>query len=126
LGLRRLPGNAENAIALTPGRPLTLDPVWYTAQLNDADYTLTFQLLDGNQQVRAQWDGTPLGGAAPTSTWAAGEVLPDTVTLDLPPDLGPGPHQLLIALYRFDTGERLPLPTGADHLKLPLELNSIP
>jgi hypothetical protein len=126
LGLRRLPGNAENAIALTPGRPLTLDPVWYTAELIDADYTLTFQLLDGNQQVRAQWDGTPLGGAAPTSTWAAGEVLPDTVTLDLPPDLGPGPHQLLIALYRFDTGERLPLPTGADHLKLPLELNSIP
>jgi hypothetical protein len=68
----------------------------------------------------------PLGGAAPTTTWAAGEVLPDAITLDLPPDLGPGPHHLLIAFYRLETGERLHLPGGADHLKLPLKLNSIP
>jgi hypothetical protein len=118
LGLRQLP---FEAITLTPGRPLTLHPVWYTTGLIEADYTLTIQLLDSQQQVRAQQDGMPLDGAAPTSSWAGGEVVPDTISLDIPPEIGPGPHHLLIAFYRLETGERLHLPNAADHLELPVK-----
>ncbi len=112
---------AGSSLAIQPGQPLELELVWRAADLIDADYTLTAQLLDAGQQVRAQLDRMPLDGAAPTSTWAADEILSDPIRLDLPADLGPGPHHLLLALYRLETGERLTLPNGADHLTIPVK-----
>jgi hypothetical protein len=89
----------------------------------DRDYVVTVQLLDGQQQVLAQRDNVPLAGAAPTTSWAAGEVLVDRISLDIPPDVGAGPHQLLIALYHLETGERLRLPNDADHLTIPVVIS---
>jgi hypothetical protein len=59
-----------------------------------------------------------LNGAAPTTTWAEGEVLVDPISLDIPAGIGPGPHRLLVALYRPDSGQRLLLANGADHVEI--------
>ncbi|MCB0169480.1 MAG: hypothetical protein KDJ97_02915, partial [Anaerolineae bacterium] len=113
-------------LIVTPGQPLDLELVWQAQNLIDVDYTLTAQLLDAEQQVIAQRDSMPLDGTAPTTTWAAGEIVADPVTLDIPADVGREPHHLLLALYRVETGERLTLPNGDDHLTIPVTINSPP
>ncbi len=112
----------QSTIDAASGHPLNFDLIWQATGLVDTDYTITTQLLDGQQQVRAQRDSMPLNGTAPTTSWALAEVVPDKITLDIPSEIGPGPHQLLIALYQVETGERLLLPDGADHLKIPITL----
>jgi hypothetical protein len=94
--------------------------IWQAETLPDVDYTTTIQLLDDQNQVLAQRDATPLDGAAPTTSWAVGEVVVDPATLTLPDNLGSGSLRLLIALYRPDSGERLLLIDGADHLTIPV------
>jgi hypothetical protein len=47
-------------------------------------------------------------------------VVVDPATLTLPDNLGSGSLRLLIALYRPDSGERLLLIDGADHLTIPV------
>ena len=121
LGLQNAPA-ADGMLALPPGHPAQIMPVWQAEGLPDADYTLTIQLLNGAQQIIAQRDGMPLDGSAPTSTWAIGEVIPDTISLEIPLETGDGPHNLLIALYRVETGERLRLPDGSDHLTIPVKI----
>jgi hypothetical protein len=122
LGLRRTSAAGQSVIDITPGQPLAVDLIWQATALIEADYTLTVQLLDSQEQVRAQHDGMPLAGAAPTGSWAAGEIVPETVRLDIPVEVGPGPHHLLLAFYRFETGQRLLLPDGSDHLTIPVIL----
>jgi len=106
-----------------PGHPLQVTLVWHSPDLVAEDYTVTVQLLDGENQVRAQRDAVPLDGAAPTTSWARGEVISDQVNLDIPTETGPAPHRLLIALYRPETGQRLNLLTGADHVEIPVLLH---
>jgi 4-amino-4-deoxy-L-arabinose transferase-like glycosyltransferase len=122
LGLQAATGPGS-VIPGVKGQPLTLGLVWQAVNLVDRDYVVTVQLLDGQQQVLAQRDNVPLAGAAPTTSWAAGEVLVDRISLDIPPDVGAGPHQLLIALYHLETGERLRLPNDADHLTIPVVIS---
>jgi hypothetical protein len=123
LGLRG-PVTSFSELELSPGRPLTLGLIWQAEQPIEDNYTITAQLLNQQQQVIAQRDAAPMAGAAPTSSWAAGEVIVDEVTLEIPEEVGPGPHQLLLALYQFQTGERLRLPNGADHLTIPVQIEA--
>jgi 4-amino-4-deoxy-L-arabinose transferase-like glycosyltransferase len=113
---------SQSAIEITPGQPLTLALVWQATELVDTDYTVSVQLLDAQQNVQAQQDRMPLDGAAPTTSWATGEVLADRISLDIPSEVGPGPYNLLVALYHFNTGERLPVSAGTDHLRIPARL----
>ncbi len=112
----------QSAVAVRPGQTLSLALVWRSLDLIDTDYTITVQLLDGQNQVRAQRDAAPLDGAAPTTSWAVGEVVLDEVMLQPPAEVGPGPHRLLIALYHPETGERLLLSDGRDHVEIPVVL----
>ncbi|MEM7028328.1 MAG: glycosyltransferase family 39 protein [Chloroflexota bacterium] len=102
--------------------PLTISLVWQGQQRIENDYTITMQILNANNQVLAQRDAQPLEGAAPTTSWTIGEIITDQTTLMTPADLGPAPHRLLIALYRPETGERLLLSDGADHVAVPVSL----
>ncbi|RMF01705.1 MAG: hypothetical protein D6768_10000, partial [Chloroflexi bacterium] len=122
----RLPGlqTGGGELVARPGHPLEFTLVWQASGLVDGDYTVTAQLLDGQGQVVAQQDGAPQDGAAPTGSWAAGEVVPDAVSLAVPDGVSPQDLTLLIALYHPETGERLRLPNGADHLQIPIRLNS--
>ncbi len=76
---------------------------WQTSQVIQQDYTAFVQLLDAHNQVLAQRDFLPLGGAAPTATWRAGDQFEDQI--ELPPTTGAW-HSLIVGFYAAD-GERL-------------------
>jgi hypothetical protein len=58
----------------------------------------------------------PVGGSAPTSSWAAGDERPtpieDRIGLALPGDLAPGAYRLVVGLYDPATRQRLPVTVG--------------
>jgi hypothetical protein len=103
-------GDAISLVGYDLDEDLTL--YWQANDRPPADYTVFIQLWDEDKQV-AGFDGPPIGGDYPTSWWEAGETIVDVHSLDLSRagvsfPLEPGRHQLLIGLYRLDSGERLP------------------
>ena len=109
-----------NSIALTgftlePGATTRLTLVWQmrAAEVTH-DYTVFVHVRDEAGQNVAQTDAQPRGGVHPTSLWLTGEFGEDAYTFDL----APGNYSLVVGLYDAETGERLPLGTGADELSL--------
>ncbi len=90
---------------------------WQALQTPQADYTVFVHLFDPvTEELVTQSDAQPRGGAYPTSWWAAGEVVSETVTLPLE-GVPEGIYRLAVGLYdRTVTrltalgpaGERLP------------------
>ncbi|HEY8475487.1 MAG TPA: hypothetical protein VIN09_01315, partial [Chloroflexota bacterium] len=83
----------------------------------ETSYTVFVQVIDAAGRLVAQHDGLPAGGAAPTTTWAPGEVVRDRHALALPPDLPAGRYALIAGLYDASTLRRLRTAT-ADHVVL--------
>lgn len=63
---------------------------------NDQVYVM---LMDYNGQSWSKNEHQPGFGFTPTSRWQPGEIIPDTYTLSLPPDMPPGSYQLRMGLY---------------------------
>jgi hypothetical protein len=74
------------------------------------DYTVFVHLRDAAGQTVAQKDQPPLQGAYPTSLWDRGEIIADNLLIPMPAELSAGPYQLVVGLYDFQTGNRLPVP----------------
>jgi hypothetical protein len=90
-----------------PGeRTLRVTLLWQSVAPVTADYTVFTHLLDAQGQQRGQKDSPPAGGARPTTGWAPGEYLADTVEVALTPQAAPGPHTLEIGLYVLASGQR--------------------
>jgi hypothetical protein len=96
------------------GEAVPLRLYWRAASLPDQDYTVFVHLLDSSGKLIAQADSQPRGGDYPTSVWAAGDVIPDDHTLNLPADLAPGDYVIRVGLYLAPNGPRLPLKSSAD------------
>jgi hypothetical protein len=77
-------------------------------------YTVFAHLLDKDGQLVAQQDSEPVGGSRPTTSWSLGEVIVDHLGILIPPDLNGGEYQLVVGMYRPDTGERLPVQDVGD------------
>ena len=116
---------------LRPGDIAQVQLAWLASAPLEVRYKITLQLLDPANQVVAQVDSEPNGGASPTTSWTPGEIVPDGYGLAIPLATPPGSYPLILAIYDAQTGERLPV-TGAmaqdDHLllgqvtvKLPVE-----
>ncbi len=91
---------------------------WRALKTPDDDYTVFTHLLDAAGVQRGGKDNPPVNGAYNTSLWIEGEVIEDTYTIPIPADTPPGEYTIQVGLYRFDTGERLPLSSGGDALRL--------
>ena len=99
---------------------LGLTVAWQAQQARLPDYTVFVQLLDTETGERvAGTDTQPLKGEWPTSRWIKGEVVVDDYFVAIPPGLPPGFYNLIVGLYRPDTGQRLALPDGRDHWLVP-------
>jgi hypothetical protein len=85
---------------------LTLN--WQVVSPFEADYTVFIQAWDlQTGQYAEGFDGPPVGGDYPTSSWAPGEIIVDQHRLALS-RLAPGRYRLLVGLYNPATDERLP------------------
>ncbi len=88
---------------------------WQALQSPAGDYTVFVHLFDPEtEEILAQSDAMPRGGAYPTSWWQAGEVVSETVTLSLA-GVPSGRYRLAVGLY--DPTGRL-LAIGADGRRL--------
>lgn len=98
-------------------QPITLALVWQSpaAATPAADYSVTLQLLGPDGRPVAQID-QPLPGGS--TTWAAGQVEAQSLTLTVP--AAAGRYPLILALYRIapDGFPRLVTSTGADFIEL--------
>lgn len=88
------------------GYPTQLGIQWQSTQVIQQEYTIFLQLLAANNEVLAQIDQPPRGGALPTSTWRAGERISDTLTLPPVADTTAQWQRLIIGLYD-NSGQRL-------------------
>jgi len=100
---------------------------WQALRAPRGDYTVFVHLFDpASEAVVAQSDAMPRGGAYPTSWWAEGEVVSETVTLSLA-DVPPGRYRLAVGLYTWPA-PRLPardaagVPIPDDRPVLPVEI----
>jgi hypothetical protein len=104
---------------------------WQALRAPRADYTVFVHLFDpANEAIVAQSDAMPQGGAYPTSWWATGEVVSETVTLPLE-GVPEGAYRLAIGLYdRTMTRLRAFSPDGQrlpdDRLVLPERVETKP
>ncbi|NOZ06196.1 MAG: glycosyltransferase family 39 protein [Chloroflexi bacterium] len=108
------PGRAREGSGgvIRPGQPLTVTLLWQAEAVPAADYTVFVHLVDAQGKRWAQHDGPPREGTFRTRQWRAGDVIRDVHRLVVPGDAPPGPYQLLVGMYRPETGERLPVASG--------------
>jgi len=86
---------------------------WYAPQKLATDYAVFVHALHDGASV-AQHDGDPASGQYPMSQWRPGDMVIDehilSGTWDVKRD------QVVVGLYRRDTGERLPVVDAADQV----------
>lgn len=86
---------------------------WRALRPLTQSYTVFNHLLDEAGQLQAQLDSPPQQGHYPTDWWSAGEIILDSYSLPLPPELPTGSYTLRVGLYNPQTGTRLPRPGEA-------------
>lgn len=93
-------------------RMLTLRLYWQADSLPAQEYSLFVHVapLDDRQPV-AQWDGPPAMPTRPTYSWdtPAETIIGDPIVITLPADLPAGEYRVLLGLYNYHTGQRLPV-----------------
>ena len=95
-----------------PGTELALTFYWNAPTRPTVNYSLFLHLVatDGTSPF-AQVDGNPAAPERLTQIWDRADetLISPRFTLTLPPDLAPGDYRVLLGLYNFETGARLPL-----------------
>ena len=95
------------------GTTLRLTLYWEALTSEQPDFTRFVHLFDPDTEVvLSQNDGQPRNNSYPTSQWLAGEIVADTITLDLT-DVPPGTYEIGIGLY-WQEGENFPRLTAED------------
>jgi hypothetical protein len=89
--------------------PPALTLQWEALTDQPRNLSVFVHLLDATGQIRAQSDGAPAGGRAPTDGWSTGDVVDDRRELAA----APGEYRMLVGLYDPRSGARLPAASGA-------------
>ena len=107
----RLVGYTLASTEFHPGDELSFYLYWQAESQPDKDWTVFAHVLDASGQFITQRDVMPAEGEAPTSHWSPGEFVEDLHRIPLPLDMQPGEYHIVIGLYDWRTGERLPVHT---------------
>lgn len=89
-----------------------LTTAWQVLQPLDFDYNIFFQAVkesDGTLDVVAQVDAQPVSGTHSATSWAVGEIITDTYTLEISADVDTSDLQYYFGFYNWNSGERLPV-----------------
>jgi hypothetical protein len=100
---------------ITPigGTALDLILYWRTRTVLAKDYTVFVHILGPDGTLLGQVDREPRAGAYPTSMWAPGEVVADSLTIPLPDS--EQELSLRLGMYQLETGQSL----GGTSVELP-------
>jgi len=94
---------------LPPGDSLQLMLYWRTHKKLDRDYTIFVHVRDASGQTITGWDTEPRENTFPTTGWPVGKVIDDLHAIPLPRDIPSGEYQVVLGMYYWPTGERLPV-----------------
>ena len=95
---------------------LTVTLVWQANVEMERSYTAYLHLLTSEGDLVAQLDRLPDG--YPTSDWHPGEIIIDSYTIQLTPDVAPGKYFLQTGFYHLPTQERLGEPAVIGEFEL--------
>ncbi len=111
----RLVGIDVSHSTLAPGETFEVTLYTQVTGTADRDYTAFVHLVGPDGRSWAQSDSWPERGAAPTTSWVAGQSIVDTHKLTLSADAPVGTHTVFVGLYDAERGPRVPLydATGA-------------
>ena len=101
-----------------PGDTLPLTLYWQAGGPTDLDYTVFVHLAGPDGQLYGQVDRPPANGAAPTTSWAPGQVIVDEIILPVAADAPAGIYHIAVGIYDGASGGRLPI-TDASGQSLP-------
>jgi hypothetical protein len=101
--------SATRPDTVTSGDVLPVTLRWRATRPVEARYKVFVQLLSATNQLMAQRDAEPGGGARLTTTWEPGEVIVDRYGVLIPPGTPPGTYRLITGMYGYATGQRLPV-----------------
>ena len=113
---------------LQPGDTLPLALYWQADGPTDLNYTVFVHLVGPDGQLHGQVDRPPAGGAAPTNSWAPGQVIVDEITLPIAANAPAGTYHIAVGMYDAASGGRLPVtdatgqPLPDDRAILPVEI----
>ncbi|HLV44122.1 MAG TPA: hypothetical protein VKY39_04150, partial [Aggregatilineales bacterium] len=96
-----------------PGDYVGLSLLWVADAPVGADYTVSVHVIGPDGVSMLQQDRAPVGGFAPTSTWAPGEPVRDNYGFILPGDAPAGAYDVWVIVYSWPSLERLAV-TGPD------------
>lgn len=95
--------------ALRPGETLHVTFRWQALRPVQNRFSVFVHLVNSAGQIVTQDDSEPARGSRPTTTWTAGEVIPDAHALTVPADAPPGEYRVLVGLYLPEANERVPV-----------------
>ena len=82
--------------------------------------------MDADGQIIAQQDQQPLGGRYPTTVWAPGEVVSDTIRIAVPPEAAGKTACVRLGLYDLRSLARLPRSDASGDFWQPEECWALP
>jgi hypothetical protein len=90
-----------------PGRTVDIELMWHALGRHNRDWTVFVHLVDGRDEIVAENNRQPRGGAFPMTQWVAGDWVADTLPLDIPASLASGTYTLRVGLFdEYGTQER--------------------
>jgi hypothetical protein len=99
---------------------LEISVYWQALTGTSESYKVFAHLIDSDDRIVAQSDFIPGNGSAPTTSWIEGEIVTDTIRIELPETPQAATYRLVIGLYGSTHGARLPVVggDGEDYLVL--------
>ncbi|MCX6044565.1 MAG: DUF2079 domain-containing protein [Chloroflexi bacterium] len=110
-----LQGVTVPELKVKAGNKVVFNLYWQALQPPDFDYAIFAHLLDASGNKVAQLDGQPHDGSGllPFTAWTPGQSVVESEQLSLPKTVVAGEYQLIVGLYNWQDGKRLPV-TGAN------------
>lgn len=95
------------------GETLSLTLFWTADRPANHPWSVFAHLVGADGQPVGQDDQTPYDGLLPPTRWDAGIVVDDDYEITVAADATPGRYHLVVGMYDWRTGERLPLFSAA-------------
>ena len=90
---------------MKPGSRATIKLFWQIDEPVGEDYAVSLRLVDASGAMLAQWDTSPLGNRAGSSTWQPKQIVVDAREVRVPAN--PGSYRWQIVPYHAATGNPL-------------------
>ena len=101
---------------LQPGDALPVTLYWQAGGSADLDYTIFVHLVGPDGRLHGQVDQFPGSGSAPTTSWAPGQVIVDSIVLPVAAGAPAGTYHVAVGMYDAASGGRLPIADSSGHL----------